>query len=377
MGGKVMNRSGTSAPDYALSRRSVLTYGTALVALFAAKGSASAATTLTWMGWQGYDDPLKAGSFLADNGIELATTYINANEEIITKLQAGGAGQLDLATIYFGHIPILTAADLIEPIDESKVPGIDKIFPHFLNVDAIRRDGKLYAIPFTWGTLPMIYDPAAISPPVSWEDCLKDEYKGKVALTNDMTGLIITWAPIATGTKTPSRLSMEELKKTIDLLIKIKKEHARTFSAGYGESTDLFARGEVVISAIGWDAQVGFAAAKGKKLAYVMPKEGVMAFMDTLIIPKGAPHQDLAYKAAAHAISAEGQLAIAKNLTQAVVSSDAVPLVDQVNRDIYSYDNLDKLLEKARFHPFWPLEDDGKNVTFDQVNEEYQRFLQA
>ena len=115
--------------------------------------------TVNWVGWQGYDEPLKLGSFLTDNGISLATTYINTNEEIITRLQAGGAGQIDLITIYYGHIPILIAADLIEPIDESKVPGIGDIFPEFLQVDVIRKDGKLYAVPFTWGTLSMVYDP--------------------------------------------------------------------------------------------------------------------------------------------------------------------------------------------------------------------------
>ena len=96
---------------------------------------AFADTQVVWVGWQGYDEPLKLGSFLADNGISLATTYINTNEEIITRLQAGGAGQTDLITIYFGHIPILVAADLLEPIDESKLPGIEDVFPEFLNVD--------------------------------------------------------------------------------------------------------------------------------------------------------------------------------------------------------------------------------------------------
>jgi spermidine/putrescine-binding protein len=160
-----MNKTrSTSTP---VNRRHLLAGGAALLGGSLLGRVAEAATTVTWMGWQGYDDPLKAGTFLADNGIDLATTYINANEEIITKLQAGGAGQLDLATIYFGHVPILTAADLIEAIDEKLVPGLDKIFPEFLSVDSIRRDGKLYAIPFTWGTLPMIYDPAVITTPPS------------------------------------------------------------------------------------------------------------------------------------------------------------------------------------------------------------------
>lgn len=338
---------------------------------------AKADTSVNWLGWQGYDEPLKLGSFLKDNGIALETTYINNNEEIITKLQAGGAGQIDFITIYFGHIPILIAADLIEPIDESKVAGVADIFPEFLKVDTIRKDDKLYAIPFTWGTLSMVYDPSATAKPTSWKDALKDDVKGKVAMVDDFTGLISTWAPIVTGTKTPTRLTMDELKKTIDFLIVIKKNHARTFSASYGEAVDLFARGEVVTSAIGWDAMVGFAAAKNKVLDFVLPEEGAMVFMDTLAIPKGAPTRDLAYKLLGQSISPEGQKQMADALTQAVISKSALPLIDEKNKAIYHYDNLPKLFEKARFNPFWPLEAEGEFVTHAQVMEEYQRFLKA
>jgi spermidine/putrescine-binding protein len=122
---------------------------------------------------------------------------------------------------------------------------------------------------------------------------------------------------------------------------------------------------------------VGFAAAKGKTIAYVIPEEGAMVFMDTVTIPKGAPHLDEAYKLVGRSVSAEGQKVIADKLTQAVVNKAALPLVDAKNREIYQYGNLKKLFEKARFYPFWPLEADGNNVIFDQVLEEYQRFLKA
>lgn len=338
---------------------------------------AYAQTQVNWIGWQGYDEPLRIGNFLADNDISLQTTYINSNEEVITRLAAGGAGQADLITIYFGHIPILVEAGLLEPIDESRVPGLDEVFDPFLEVDAIRRDGQLWAVPFTWGSLSMVYDPAAVPAPTSWTDALKDEYKGKVAMVDDPTGLIATWAPIVTGTTNPTRLTMDELQQTIDKLIDIKLNHARTLSASYGEATDLFARGEVVISAIGWDAMLGFAAEKGKELAFVIPEEGAMVFMDTLAIPKGAPNLDLAYAMIGQSISPEGQKQIADALTQAVITEAAVPLVNESNREIYQYDDLETLFQKARFYPFWPIESDGEHVTHDEVLEEYQRFLQA
>lgn len=361
-----------------IGRRSFLA-GAAALSAGVASGlrPAFADTQVVWVGWQGYDEPLKLGSFLDDAGISLAATYINTNEEIITRLQAGGAGQVDLVTIYFGHIPILIAADLLEPIDESRLAGVNDVFPEFLEVDAIRKDGKLYAVPFTWGTLSMIYDPAAAPRPTSWQDCLKEEFKGKVSLVDDATGLLATWAPIVTGTTTPTRITMDELKKTVDFLIEIKRNHARTLASSYGEATDMFARGEVVTSAIGWDAMVGFAAAKDKVLDYVIPEEGAMVFMDTLAVPKGAPHPDLVYEMLAQYISPEGQQHIADTLTQAIITESAVPLVSEENREIYSYGDLDSLFQKARFYPFWPLEPEGDFVTHDQSQEEYQRFLKA
>jgi hypothetical protein len=52
-------------------------------------------------------------------------------------------------------------------------------------------------------------------------------------------------------------------------------------------------------------------------------------------------------------------------------------MVDDKNKQIYQYDNLPKLFEKARFYPFWPIKSEGDFVTHEQSQEEYQRFLKA
>ena len=75
-----------------LDRRQFMAALGAAGASMAGATPACAETTVNWIGWQGYDEPLKVGTFLKDNDIALATTYINSNEEIITRLQAGGAG---------------------------------------------------------------------------------------------------------------------------------------------------------------------------------------------------------------------------------------------------------------------------------------------
>ena len=76
------------AEQSSLSRRSLLTGIAALgggAALGLPSTPAYAATTMTWMGWQGYETPIKAGTFLKDNDIDFQPTFIASNEEIISK----------------------------------------------------------------------------------------------------------------------------------------------------------------------------------------------------------------------------------------------------------------------------------------------------
>ena len=47
-----------------------------------------AATTVNFLGWQGYDDPVAFDDFLKSKDITLNTTYIGNNDEIVAKLRA-------------------------------------------------------------------------------------------------------------------------------------------------------------------------------------------------------------------------------------------------------------------------------------------------
>ena len=123
---------------------------------------AFAATTVTFLGWQGYDDPVAFDDFLKSKGITLNTTYIGNNDEIVTKLRSGGIGQIDIVTPYMGYIPLLAKLDVIQPIDAARVPNLEKVMPLFRNDPNVNVDGKLYGVPFTWGSGPMMYDPAVI-----------------------------------------------------------------------------------------------------------------------------------------------------------------------------------------------------------------------
>ena len=184
----------------ALSRRGFLGGAAALGAVAGVglqTNPAAAATTMTWMGWQGYETPIKSGTFLNDNDIDFQPTFIASNEEIITKLQAGGVGKTDLITMYFGYLPIMAEGGLLEPIDPAKVAQFGDLVPQFTAQQAIRFKDQLYGVPWNWGSLPLMYDPAAVpAAPESWMDIKKPEFKGKVAMVDDPLGNLLVWGTV-------------------------------------------------------------------------------------------------------------------------------------------------------------------------------------
>ncbi|HSE72913.1 MAG TPA: extracellular solute-binding protein [Dongiaceae bacterium] len=363
----------------ALSRRHVLAGAAAFGATAAvAIRPALAKTTMTWMGWQGYETPILSGSFIADNDIDFQPTFISSNEEIITKLQAGGIGKTDLITMYFGYLPLMAEGELLEPIEPSKVELLPKLIPQFVAQDAIRYESKLMGVPWNWGSLPLMYDPAVVTtPPESWLDILKPEYQGKVAMVDDPLGNLLVWGTVVTGKPMGTILTKDEMVQVIDKLIEIKTKHARAFFASYGDMSDAFARNEVTVSAIGWEAVAVWTQAKGKTIKYTIPKEGTGMFMDCLCIPKDAPHLDLSYKMINHIISAEPQKQFATEQSAGITNRDTVPMLPKELAESYNYADIDGFMKKARLQPVPPTESDGSVATYDDFLNEYQRLSKA
>ena len=363
-----------------ISRRSLLQGAMALGAVGAGLNirPAHAATTMTWMGWQGYETPIKAGTFLKDNDIDFQPTFISSNEEIITKLQAGGIGKTDIITMYFGYLPLMAEGGLLEPLDPSRIEQFGDLIPQFTSQDVIRKDGQLYGVPWNWGSLPLMYDPEQVkTPPESWLDIKKPEFKGKVAMVDDPLGNLLIWGTVVTGKPMGTILTKDELKKVIDTLIDLKKNQARAFFASYGDMADAFARNEVTASAIGWEAVAVWAKGKGKTIAYTIPKEGTGMFMDCLCIPKDCPHVDLTYKMINHIISPEPQKIFAVEQSAGITNLKAVPLLTPELAQSYNYSDLDNFMKKARLQPVPPTDSDGSVATYDDFLQEYARLQKA
>jgi spermidine/putrescine transport system substrate-binding protein len=195
-------------------------------------------------------------------------------------------------------------------------------------------------------------------------------------MVDDPLGNLLIWGTVVTGKPMGTILTKDEMKQVIDKMIEIKTKHARAFFATYGDMADAFARNEVTVSAIGWEAVAVWAKQKGKEIAYTIPQEGTGMFMDCLCLPKDLPHPELSYKMINHIISVEPQKIFATEQSAGITNLKAVPTLPPELVAAYNYDDLDTFMTKARLQPVPPTEDDGTTATYDDFLTEYQR-LQA
>ncbi len=364
-----------------MSRRDLMKGAAALGVIAATRSTsrdAAAAGAVSMFGWQDYDAGLRVGDFLQREGIEVSFTPIGNNDEIISRLSAGGAGQVDIVTPYMGYIPFMVAAELLEPIDESLVPNLANVPEVFRNDSNVIVNGTRYAVPFTWGSGPMAYDPAVIpTAPESWMDIFKPEYKGKVGMMDDPIGNQMLAAILATDAEVPTMLTADQLDQATEFLIKLKKDAVRQLAVSWGELANALARSEVVITFSGGEFLKKFAADAGKQIEFTYPKEGTFAWLDSYCIAKGAPNIEAAHKCANQALDVEGQVAFGEKTFQAIVVREAIDQLQPSTRSLYPYDNLAEFEQKAKFFPMPPLEPDGTHASYTDWQAAYQRFKAA
>lgn len=360
-----------------VSRRGFV-IGSGAAAAFALSGApfdpASAATSVNFVGWQGYDTPLS--EYAKANNIVFDSTYIGDSNQIISKLTSGGVGTVDIVTPNAIYVPLLVKLDTLAPIDESKISNIGKVLPFFLNNPAVRIDGKLYAIPYVWGGVPMMYDPAVITTaPDSWKDLLKPEYAGKIAMLDNLNNILLA-AKVVTDAEVPTRLTPKQLADAVDFLIELKKR-SRLIAANYGDMADAMARGEIIATFNGWEVMVNMAAKKNKKIAYTYPKEGTFGWCDSYCIVKNAPNMAVAHALANEAISKPVQVKAGIDELLGIVNTDAIAALPPAVKGLYPYDNIEAFSKRVGFYPVAPLQKEGNFATFDDWKKEYLRFKNA
>ncbi|MDR0839209.1 MAG: spermidine/putrescine ABC transporter substrate-binding protein [Oscillospiraceae bacterium] len=236
--------------------------------------------------WGEYVDESIFDTFKAETGITVNYTTYETNEQLFSQLElAGSAAEYDVIIPSDYMLSRLIELGKLEKIDFANVPNFSLIGEQFRNMPYDPTNE--YSVPYTWGTVGIIYNTAMIDEELtSWGAMFDPAYKdaGIVMFDNprDAFGIALKYLGFSLNTTDESEIqaAYELLKQQSGILQKYVTD-------------DIFLKMEGGNAAIGVYYAGDFLTMyeNNEDLAFAVPQEGSNVFVDAMCIPKGAKNK--------------------------------------------------------------------------------------
>lgn len=254
---------------------------------------ASDQKTLVVANWKGYGSDADYGApvFEKKYNCKVVHQYFTSEDEMLTMLQTGGMGKIDVILPNSTYIKTAYDEGLIQPIDTSKLTGYDKLDDTWKNFSEANIDGKTYAVPWTWGTTSLGYNPSLVQEKItSWSSLWDSKYAGKVGFFDDYETAIMT-AAMYLKEPDPMKPDLDKVKTALQQL----KKNTKVLWSSYDDYLKPYAANEIAIGNM-WTGTATQLSKGNHPVAYITPDEGTVGWGDFWAIAKDAPQYDLALK---------------------------------------------------------------------------------
>lgn len=255
-----------------------------------AAGETETAEEIVMYNWTEYIDPEIFGQFEEAAGIRVIEDNFSSNEEMLAKLQGGATGYaITVPSDY--TVAIMIEEGLLQKLDRGNIPNLSNLAERFTQVPY--DPGNEYCVPYHWGTTGIGFDSSQVDEPSSWAVIFEPDpasaIYGRVTMLDDpRESFAAALSFLGYDINSTNEAQLEEAKQALI--------QAKPGLAGYDSDTfeDLVAAGENLL-AHGWNGDFLVAQEENEDVAYSMPEEGGVVWVDNLCIPASAtPEQKLA-----------------------------------------------------------------------------------
>lgn len=272
-----------------LNRRMVV--GSMSAALMVGWSSlAMAAGEIRVLNWQGYgtDEAFATEAFEKKTGVKVVHDYFTSEQEMLTKLRTN-PGAYDVVLINSAFTGQAAAEGLIAKIDTADMPNVKDLAPNLGQNPELVRNGDVFGVAWTWGVTGLAVNKDKVNPlPTSLAVLWDPQYAGKVSIRDDGVEAI-QFAALALGQ------DMNDIKDLDAVKAKLKElmPQIKTFWASENDWNQFFSAGDFTVSTF-WSGGAGRSTNKGLPVAFVVPQEGAVGWLDSLAIPAASKNQDAA-----------------------------------------------------------------------------------
>ena len=261
-----------------------------------------AAKVLRVLAWPGYADPEVLQGFSQRTGARVELTVVGSDEAMRQRLLANQGRDFDVFALNTAELQQYIEQGMARPIDLQQVPNTRRQLPRFRDLSGIpglsrRREGQLqvFAVPYTFSEMGLIYDRRQVStPPSSLQDLWDPRWKGKVLAYAGGTHNF-SLAALALGQTQPFQLEAARWPAAVDKLVALRRNVLGFYSLPE-ESVQLFLRHRVALMYANYGMQqVHLLKAAGADVGYVIPREGALAWLDCWAISAATQQPELAH----------------------------------------------------------------------------------
>ena len=253
---------------------------------YSAQNRSSAAEQVVVYNWGEYIDPEVLDMFEEETGISVVYEEFETNESMYPKVQAGAVAY-DLVCPSDYMIQRMLENNLLAEINFDNIPNLKNIGQQYLESSKSFDPENKYSVPYTWGTVGILYNKTMVEEPVdSWSILWDEKYADQILMQNsvrDALGIALKYSGYSLNST-----DLDELYEAQKLLIE-QKPLVQAYVVD--QVRDKMINNEAALGVI-YSGEAIYTQAENPDLEYVIPKEGSNVWIDSWVIPKNAKNQE-------------------------------------------------------------------------------------
>ena len=240
--------------------------------------------------WGDYISEDLVAAFEEENGCKINFSYMSDNADAVNKLTAGAGSDYDLIMTCDAYMESLIAGGYLEQLDTSKVPNAEAN----LNKAYWTEDIHDYCVPYLMNYIYVVYntETCPLDEITCYNDLLSPELAGQIGSVDGARNLFPI-ALVALGYDPNSR-NEDEIAEAYEWLTQYNAN-----VLAYGSTEQNMVSGAVSVM-FTYDGNAAWAMEQmGEDNPLVIApftEDPVQLGIDLYVMPKGAQHQELAYK---------------------------------------------------------------------------------
>lgn len=239
--------------------------------------------TLNVYNWGDYIDQETLEIFEQRTGIHINYELYETNEDMYTKLKKSKTSY-DVIFPSDYMVERMIREKMLLPLDYEAMPNArEQTDARFVNLPYDPQ--AEYSVPYTWGTMGILYNPEMVeTPPTSWDALWDPQYANSILMLNSSRDTIgITLKRLGYSLNSVDEAELAQAKQALI------EQSPLVLAYVVDEVKDKMIVGEAAMALV-WSGDAQYCIGENPALQYVVPEEGSNVFFDAVCVPTSSKH---------------------------------------------------------------------------------------